>query len=419
VRRRWLLGLGALIGTFGAGCGWNAPPEGELAVLGLPIINGTPADGDEHMAVVAILSGPALCTGTLINRDVVMTAGHCVDPTSLGSYSIRFARQRYQSPIATRAVSERLRHPLYNRDYVLNDIALLRLDEPAPADIVPIPPLPEYLRIAYADVGEPIDFVGFGMDEDGGVGVKLKFTGEVKWLCDGPDACPHSNWVYGMPKTLCFDQAEGGTCQGDSGGPALVVRDQKTYVAGITSYGDDSGCSIYGCSTKVDGFEDFIVGFTGGGVGEACTADGDCLWGNCVEGVCCNAACDSPCTSCRQPGREGYCEPADNGTACPDGDLCNGDEVCILGRCVPGTPLDCADQDPCTSDVCTPAQGCLNELEPDGFECGEWMMCQAGACVEAKRPGGGCATAAGSPAAGAALLACLVMLLGLAVRRGV
>ncbi len=412
------IGLVIGVGVLACGCGWNAPADGDVAVLGLPIVQGDPVGEDEHLEVVAIMVSGGMCSGTLITPDVIMTAGHCVDSINLGSYSIRFSHRSAWTPFETRGVSERLRHPQYDRDYVLNDIALLRLDAPAPDYITPVPPLPGHMPITYDDVGGPIEFAGFGEDEDGDAGVKLKFTGEIKWLCDGPDACQHSNYAFGMPHTLCFDQSEGGTCSGDSGGPAFVERDGRAYVAGITSYGDRAGCTIYGCSTKVDAFQDFIVGFTGGGLGQACAGDADCLWGNCVDGYCCNSACGDPCMRCDRSGREGFCEQVDNGTPCPDGDVCNGDEECVMGHCLPGTALDCADTNPCTEDVCSPTLGCLNDPEPDGFECGEWMMCQAGSCVEAKHGSGGCATTGRAPVTGVVLLIGLLGVLGLAVRRG-
>lgn len=46
---------------------------------------------------------------------------------------------------------------------------------------------------------------------------------------------------------------------------------------------------------------------------------------------------------------------------CADGDLCNGDEPCVRGRCVaPPGPPDCDDADVCTADACDPAEGCSN-----------------------------------------------------------
>ena len=406
-----MAGLALLAGA----CGPEQPPR--VSVLGLPIINGEPDPSDEHMAVVHLSDGYGMCTGTLITRDVVLTAGHCVDRTSPGAYTVRFSATSYWSPSAIRrGVSERRRHPQYNGDYVLNDIALLRLDEDAPAHIQPIPFLPEHLGITDSDKGESLEFVGFGETETGAVGTKMHAFSEVRWICYGPGYCEFGRGIYGVPKTLCYDQEPGGPCFGDSGGPALFERDGREYVAAVTSYGDPYGCEVYGCSTKVDAFQDFISDFTGGGLGAACTSGDECVFGHCVDGLCCESACDAHCRSCGEPGREGHCVVAANGASCSDGDKCNGEEVCLLGDCVPGIPLECADDNICTNDVCLPALGCVIEPQPEGFACGDCMMCVSGACVEADCGGGGCASAghAGGGNLGALLL---LGLFGVAVRR--
>jgi len=64
--------------------------------------------------------------------------------------------------------------------------------------------------------------------------------------------------------------------------------------------------------------------------------------------------------------------PADgptNGAPCPDGDLCNGDEVCAGFVCTAGLPCDCDDGLSCTIDSCDPVQGCINAPIP-GLGCG-------------------------------------------------
>ncbi|RMD81168.1 MAG: hypothetical protein D6815_12450, partial [Candidatus Dadabacteria bacterium] len=75
----------------------------------------------------------------------------------------------------------------------------------------------------------------------------------------------------------------------------------------------------------------------------------ECDDGNNAPGDCCSPTCTF--------------EPA--GTSCADSDLCNGDEVCDgAGTCLPGTPLDCDDGDPCTQDTCDPATGCHSTPGP-------------------------------------------------------
>jgi hypothetical protein len=50
-----------------------------------------------------------------------------------------------------------------------------------------------------------------------------------------------------------------------------------------------------------------------------------------------------------------------NGLPCPDGDLCNGDEVCVGWICMPGEPLVCDDELDCTVDSCDRELGCVYE----------------------------------------------------------
>jgi cysteine-rich repeat protein len=110
--------------------------------------------------------------------------------------------------------------------------------------------------------------------------------------------------------------------------------------------------------------------------GEDCddgnTADGDCCSSSCqyepATTICRAAAgaCDLPetCT-----GADGSCPPDEvlDGVPCPDGDLCNGDEICQTGVCVTGAPLACDDGDSCTADSCDEVNGCANTpIEPCG-----------------------------------------------------
>lgn len=81
--------------------------------------------------------------------------------------------------------------------------------------------------------------------------------------------------------------------------------------------------------------------------------------------------CDntSPCCSA--------CHYTAAGAPCPDGDRCNGDEVCnALGQCVPGTPPDCRDSNPCTDDGCNTVTGCFHDPVPrNGAPCDDSTVC--------------------------------------------
>ncbi len=81
--------------------------------------------------------------------------------------------------------------------------------------------------------------------------------------------------------------------------------------------------------------------------------------------------------------------PALAGTPCPDGDVCNGLELCDGGgTCRPGTPLVVDDGNPCTADSCDPVTGvshvpaALETLCDDGNACTYADACNgSGACL--------------------------------------
>jgi hypothetical protein len=73
---------------------------------------------------------------------------------------------------------------------------------------------------------------------------------------------------------------------------------------------------------------------------------------------------------------------------CDDGDVCNGLETCVASQCVAGTPLDCDDGNPCTTDTCDPILGCQHANTADGTSCADTDLCdgaetcQSGVCTE-------------------------------------
>jgi len=87
---------------------------------------------------------------------------------------------------------------------------------------------------------------------------------------------------------------------------------------------DGSGATVAGGTAPpvnvVDGKSvDAVLTLAVNGNGVTCMAGTDCISGNCVDGVCCDTACDGVCESCNQPGLVGQCSPAMMGTD-PDND---------------------------------------------------------------------------------------------------
>ncbi len=145
---------------------------------------------------------------------------------------------------------------------------------------------------------------------------------------------------------------------------------------------------------------------------EPCDGTEQCIAGECLPGT--PLECDdvNPCTAdaCIE-GRGCSYEPVSNWTPCGVGDVCNGGDVCVGGDCEEVPPTNCSDGDPCTSDSCDMALGCVFVPRADGFSCGDGEPCNgqehcvAGACdgvtpvncednnpctVDACEPGHGC-----------------------------
>jgi hypothetical protein len=304
---RRLFWLGVLIClTASAATGCQEPAS--LASVELAIINGVPDTDPAHMAVVALRSNRGFCSGTLVAPRVVLTAGHCVhgaDPDRFVVYVGNRTREARQLE-----VSHVRLHPEYSGSTIANDIALLILGEAPPAGVVPIPYLPRALGLTRADEGARIQFVGFGRDERGEFTEKLTVFGTIQWVCDTPERCPG----LGVPvkeNTLCFDNTQGGICHGDSGGPALIRRDGREYVAGISSYYYGVACIGTACSTQVDAFEEYVQTVIDADLenGQACQDGRRCKSGQCTDGVCCDLACAGRCETCALAGAEGRCTP--------------------------------------------------------------------------------------------------------------
>lgn len=331
------------------GCADEAPttttPAGHVQH---PIYGGAGPDAPEHAAVIGIhqrsgdrVSASPFCSGTLITPEVVITAAHCLDDARGGktfktaspdTVAVYFGDgAAFDADPIVYPVSQTLIHPGYDRNALVNDIALMRLAIPN-NDVTPVAHLPANLPI---QVGETTNFAGFGYDENGDFGVKLQVDSVIEGL-----GCSVSGCYGGSdPATqFSYSQPDYGPCSGDSGGPAFVYRGGTPYVGGLTSYGD-ANCTLYGVSTRVDAFDGFVGDFIGGGgdPGTGCEADGVCDDGGdppvgdaCGDGVCdagescdgragtssCPADCDGVING-RPSGRYCYVGGACEGPGCP------------------------------------------------------------------------------------------------------
>jgi Trypsin len=118
------------------------------------------ATGAYSFVVAVGDSRGSFCTGTVISKRVVLTAGHCFDFKGRSITRIRFG-ERTANPTATRGVARVVRHPGYNANSLTNDLALVLLASDSPSQAAPL--LRATLDNTNDWVGPDFSFVGYGV----------------------------------------------------------------------------------------------------------------------------------------------------------------------------------------------------------------------------------------------------------------
>ena len=196
----------------------------------LRIIGGEQAAAGELPDCVAVGSDTGFCcSGTLIGRDLVVTAAHCVR----GSCASRvYIGVNSNQPATGRVVKVRkaIPHPDYNPLIDAGDVALLVLDAPGRRPAPEDRPGPADRR-GVLDSGSSAS----ASREFGTFGVQMKVdTIVASGSCGAADAQQRYGCNAGREIVAGGNGAD--SCNGDSGGPAYVRdADGKLLLAGATS----------------------------------------------------------------------------------------------------------------------------------------------------------------------------------------
>ncbi|QOR70094.1 trypsin-like serine protease [Ruania alkalisoli] len=204
------------------------------------------------------------CSGTMMDPDTYLTAGHCT--FGADAVAIWFADdlQGDERPDifdldAADATGTPYSHPEYDdAAFYLHDVGVVELDEPVAFDSYGQLPEQGYWDDQLATKKkdrDSFDVVGYGLQRslpDNGTAqlteaewIKLQATVDLI-----RDDRMFGEQGAGNSVTLTNNANTGGTCSGDSGGPTFI--EDSNVVAGVTSYGVNSTCTGIGGSYRID-----------------------------------------------------------------------------------------------------------------------------------------------------------------------
>lgn len=197
----------------------------------------------------------ALCSGTLISKELVLTAAHCIDPSS--DQLIVYFGQDLSKPAESlvRKALKAVQHKDYNPERMEDtaDIAMVRFSGELPPGFAPVALFNDFASLKK---GSKVRVAGYGLNWAWGIkrGSGVLRTTELKV----------KEPVYGQTEIMIDQSIRKGVCSGDSGGPAYIEKNGKLFLMGVVSRGDSipipltPDCFIMSIFTRVDAYVPWI-----------------------------------------------------------------------------------------------------------------------------------------------------------------
>ncbi len=227
------------------------------------IVGGVPAINGEFPFQVSLqfASGSHFCGGSLIKKNWVLTAAHCVQSSSAIKVVVGMYDQKDKTGTETFSTKRIIAHPSFDKTTLDFDYALIQLSGDSKFRTIDL----NKVEINVPQGNDPfmVWTSGWGTLTEGSYTLP-NILQKVEIPLVSKEACNAADVYNGdiTDRMLCAGLPQGGkdSCQGDSGGPLFTKQASGDYtLVGIVSWGE--GCARpnkYGVYTKVNVMVDWI-----------------------------------------------------------------------------------------------------------------------------------------------------------------